>query len=232
MSVSVQIGLLMAVATAFFAVVGFLYKHRGAVGSPQVEWRRPVRTSLALFRNRWYVLGIVIAIGSLGLPRRRPRARADLARPVGDRRRPRAADGRRRPAVRPRGHPPRVDRRRPRRARPRLPRRDARRLRQRRPLRLRGGHPRDLPRRRSPPSPSRSPSSAGAPVTRRRRPRRLGRALLGGLRHRDQGSDRAPSARALIDRLRQPARPDHHRRLVRRPHRLGARACRSARRSR
>lgn len=66
MSLSVQIGILMSVATAFFAVVGFLYKHRGAVGSPDVEWRRPVRTSLALFRNRWYVLGIVVAIGSWG----------------------------------------------------------------------------------------------------------------------------------------------------------------------
>jgi hypothetical protein len=66
MSLSVEIGLLMAVATAFFAVVGFLYKHKGAVGSPPVEWSRPVRTSLALFRNRWYVLGIVIAIGSWG----------------------------------------------------------------------------------------------------------------------------------------------------------------------
>ncbi len=66
MSLSVQIGLLMAVATAFFAVVGFLYKHRGAVGSPPVEWSHPVRTSLTLFRNRWYVLGIVIAIGSWG----------------------------------------------------------------------------------------------------------------------------------------------------------------------
>jgi hypothetical protein len=65
-SLSVQIGLLMAVATAFMAVVGFLYKHRGAVQSPPVEWSHPVRTSLALFKNRWYVLGIVIAIGSWG----------------------------------------------------------------------------------------------------------------------------------------------------------------------
>lgn len=66
MSLSVQIGLLLAVATAFFATVGFLYKHRGAAGSPDVEWSRPVSTSLALFRNRWYVLGIVIAMGSWG----------------------------------------------------------------------------------------------------------------------------------------------------------------------
>lgn len=61
MSLSVQIGLLLAVATAFASVLGFLYKHRGAVDSPDVEWRRPLRTSFALFRNPWYALGIVIA---------------------------------------------------------------------------------------------------------------------------------------------------------------------------
>lgn len=66
MSLSIEIGILMSVATAFFGVVGFLYKHRGAVGSPPVEWRHPVRTSLALFRNRWYVIGILVAIGSWG----------------------------------------------------------------------------------------------------------------------------------------------------------------------
>ena len=67
MNVSVQVGLLLALATAFASVVGFLYKHRGAVESPAVELRRPVRTSLALFRSGWYVLGIVIATGSWGL---------------------------------------------------------------------------------------------------------------------------------------------------------------------
>jgi len=67
MSLSVQVGLLLALATAFASVVGFLYKHRGAVESPAVELRRPVRTSLALFRSGWYVLGIVIATASWGL---------------------------------------------------------------------------------------------------------------------------------------------------------------------
>jgi drug/metabolite transporter (DMT)-like permease len=62
MSTSVQIGLLFAVATAFASVVGFLYKHRGAVASPEVEWRRPVSTSLGLFRSPWYVLGVGIAL--------------------------------------------------------------------------------------------------------------------------------------------------------------------------
>jgi hypothetical protein len=67
MSVSVQIGLLLALATAFASVLGFLYKHRGAVESPEVEMRRPVRTSLALFRSRWYVLGILVAMAGWGL---------------------------------------------------------------------------------------------------------------------------------------------------------------------
>ncbi len=67
MSSSVQLGLAFALATAFASIVGFLYKQRGAVESPAVEWRRPLATSLALFRSRWYVLGIVIATGSWGL---------------------------------------------------------------------------------------------------------------------------------------------------------------------
>src|ERR671915_370282 len=67
MPFGVQLGLLFALATAFASVVGFLYKHRGAVESPPVSVRRPVRSSLALFRSRWYTLGILIATGSWGL---------------------------------------------------------------------------------------------------------------------------------------------------------------------
>ena len=67
MSLSVQIGLLLALGTAFVSVVGFLYKHRGAVESPEVDMRRPLSTSFRLFRNRWYALGIVVAMGGWGL---------------------------------------------------------------------------------------------------------------------------------------------------------------------
>jgi drug/metabolite transporter (DMT)-like permease len=66
MSASVQLGLVLAVICAFTSVVGFLYKHRGAVESPDVDWRRPVGSSLSLFRSRWYILGIVVALGSWG----------------------------------------------------------------------------------------------------------------------------------------------------------------------
>jgi hypothetical protein len=67
MTLAVQLGLGLALATAFTSVLGFLYKHRGAVESPAVDLRRPVSTSLALFRSRWYVLGIVVATASWGL---------------------------------------------------------------------------------------------------------------------------------------------------------------------
>lgn len=67
MSLSVQIGLLLALATAFTSILGFLYKHRGAVESPDVDPRRPVSSSFALFRSRWYVIGILVAMGSWGL---------------------------------------------------------------------------------------------------------------------------------------------------------------------
>jgi drug/metabolite transporter (DMT)-like permease len=63
---SVTLGLVFAVLTAFASVVGFLYKFKGAVESPPIEWRRPVRSSLVLFRSKWYVLGIVIATASWG----------------------------------------------------------------------------------------------------------------------------------------------------------------------
>jgi hypothetical protein len=64
---SVGIGLLFAIATALSSLVGFLYKQRGAVASPPVSARAPVRFSLALFRSRAYVLGILIAQASWGL---------------------------------------------------------------------------------------------------------------------------------------------------------------------
>jgi drug/metabolite transporter (DMT)-like permease len=67
MPVSVQLGVALAVATALASIVGFLYKHRGAVESPTVDWRRPLWSSLVLFRSRWYTLGVLIAMGGWAL---------------------------------------------------------------------------------------------------------------------------------------------------------------------
>src|SRR4051794_36833489 len=67
MKASVQLGLLLALATAFVSLLGFLYKQRGAAAIETIEWRRPVRAVELLFSNRWFVLGIAVAMASWGL---------------------------------------------------------------------------------------------------------------------------------------------------------------------
>lgn len=67
MSLGVEIGLLLALATALTSVVGFLLKAKGAAEAPPVVWSQPVRSSLALFRSGWYSLGIAVAMGGWGL---------------------------------------------------------------------------------------------------------------------------------------------------------------------
>jgi hypothetical protein len=64
MSASVALGLVFALLTAFGSVAGFLYKFRGARTAPEVELRRPIRSTILLFRSPVYVLGIVIGLGS------------------------------------------------------------------------------------------------------------------------------------------------------------------------
>jgi drug/metabolite transporter (DMT)-like permease len=66
MSATVILGLVFALVTSLAAVIAFLMKHRGVVAAPAVEIRRPVRTSLALFRSKWYLLGMLVAVGSWG----------------------------------------------------------------------------------------------------------------------------------------------------------------------
>ena len=70
---------LLAFVSALMSVLGFLLKHRGAVAAPAVEWRRPVgehdrAVPLAGLHARLRRRDDVV-----GLPRRRARARADLA---------------------------------------------------------------------------------------------------------------------------------------------------------
>ncbi|MTD46896.1 hypothetical protein GKE82_22035 [Conexibacter sp. W3-3-2] len=64
MSLSVQLGLVLSVATAFVSILGFLFKHRGAIHAPEVQWRTPIASTRALFANRWWTIGILVAMGS------------------------------------------------------------------------------------------------------------------------------------------------------------------------
>jgi drug/metabolite transporter (DMT)-like permease len=64
--VSVQLGLVLALVTSLMSVLGFFLKHRGAVAAPAVEWRRPVWSTVELFRSPVYTLGCVVATTSWG----------------------------------------------------------------------------------------------------------------------------------------------------------------------
>lgn len=67
MPFSVQLGLVLALGCSVVASVGFLFKQKGAAGAPPVEWRHPWRSTVALFSNKWWTLGIIVAIGAWGL---------------------------------------------------------------------------------------------------------------------------------------------------------------------
>ena len=64
MSFRVELGLALALLTALGSVAGFLLKFRGARAAPAVELRRPVHSTVALFRSPVYSLGIALGFGS------------------------------------------------------------------------------------------------------------------------------------------------------------------------
>lgn len=66
MPFSVQLGLIFALLTALGSIVGFFLKHKGAVEAPPVEWKHPLRSSIALFKEPIYTLGCVVATTSWG----------------------------------------------------------------------------------------------------------------------------------------------------------------------
>jgi hypothetical protein len=62
--VSLNLGILLALACAVATQLGFLYKHRGANAAPKVDIRRPLRTVRALFASPWFAIGMGVALGA------------------------------------------------------------------------------------------------------------------------------------------------------------------------
>lgn len=54
-------GILLALACAFVANLGFFYKYRGANAAPGVQVRHPLRCARALFASKWFALGMILA---------------------------------------------------------------------------------------------------------------------------------------------------------------------------
>jgi len=64
---TLYLGILLALACAFVANLGFFYKYRGANAVPKVQVSHPLRSARALFSSRWFAIGMLVAAGSWAL---------------------------------------------------------------------------------------------------------------------------------------------------------------------
>lgn len=62
-----ELGMLLALACAFVANLGFFYKYRGANAVAKVDVRHPLRSVKALYSSGWFALGMLVATASWGL---------------------------------------------------------------------------------------------------------------------------------------------------------------------
>jgi drug/metabolite transporter (DMT)-like permease len=67
MTLSLGLGILLALLCAFAANLGFFYKHRGANAAPTVSIRHPLRSAIELYSSKWFTLGMLVASASWGL---------------------------------------------------------------------------------------------------------------------------------------------------------------------
>src|SRR5258708_1952116 len=64
---TLDLGILLALACAFVANLAFFYKYRGANEVPKVQVLHPLRSARALYSSKWFTLGMLIAVASWGL---------------------------------------------------------------------------------------------------------------------------------------------------------------------
>ncbi len=64
---TLDLGILLALACAFVANLGFFYKHRGANSVPKVQMMHPLRSARDLYSSKWFALGMLTALISWGL---------------------------------------------------------------------------------------------------------------------------------------------------------------------
>jgi len=61
-----ELGLIFAVVSALAANVAVLCKHRGATHAPTVRFTQPLRSAIALFRSKWWLIGFAVAAVAWG----------------------------------------------------------------------------------------------------------------------------------------------------------------------
>jgi hypothetical protein len=66
-TMTMDLGIFLALLCAFVANLGFFYKYRGANSVPKVDVRHPLRSARELYSSKWFTLGMIIATASWGL---------------------------------------------------------------------------------------------------------------------------------------------------------------------
>jgi drug/metabolite transporter (DMT)-like permease len=61
---TLHMGILLALLCAFATNLAYLLRHRGARAAAEVRWAHPVRSAAALFRSRWFAIGMLVALGA------------------------------------------------------------------------------------------------------------------------------------------------------------------------
>jgi drug/metabolite transporter (DMT)-like permease len=61
-----ELGIMLAIVSAMGANVAFLCKHRGANEAPAVRFSHPLRSAIALFASRWWMLGWLVGAVAWG----------------------------------------------------------------------------------------------------------------------------------------------------------------------
>lgn len=66
-TMTLDLGIFLALACAFVANLGFFYKYRGANSVAQVDVRHPLRSIRELFSSKWFTIGMIVATASWAL---------------------------------------------------------------------------------------------------------------------------------------------------------------------
>jgi drug/metabolite transporter (DMT)-like permease len=64
---ALDLGILLALACAFVANLGFFFKYRGANSVPRIDLRHPFHSVRVLYSSKWFALGMIVATASWGL---------------------------------------------------------------------------------------------------------------------------------------------------------------------
>ena len=66
-SLAVGIGLICSLLSALGTNLAFLFKHRGAVAAPDIDMHHPLRSTIDLFRSKWWSVGWGVAVVAFAL---------------------------------------------------------------------------------------------------------------------------------------------------------------------